>query len=178
MGTGMIIIAVVLFATILIPTLLIIQNTKHKSKTLLNGLKSIVAQNNGVLSEHTEQSNFALGIDNTTKTIYYFKKTEEAEINEVIDLSQVTTCEIFTKTRRIKKEKGHEDLIEKISLVFISKKNSERKELELYNEDDSLLTDQRKIAETWKNKVQNGLTEKKVVTQEKSEQNFSAAALL
>ena len=176
MESGMIAIAAALFAAILVPTLLIIQNTKKQSKKLLNGLKASVTQNNGVLSQHTEQSNFALGIDKANKTIYFFKKTEDAEISQTIDLSQVTTCEIATKKRRIKKEKGFEELVEKIALVFISKNNSETKEIELYNEDDTLLTDEITIAEDWKKTVQSVLSDTKEVTEQKKEQKFSTAA--
>jgi hypothetical protein len=173
METGMIIIAAALFAAVLVPTLLIVQNTKQKSKTLFNGLKTIVAQNNGVLTEYIKQGNFALGIDNSSKTIYFFKKTEDAETSQFIDLSQITTCEISTKTRRIKQEKGFEELVEKITLVFHSKNNSELKQLALYNEEDTLLTDEITIAKNWKNKVHNLLTEKTMATQQKDEQKVS-----
>ncbi|WP_432411727.1 hypothetical protein [Rasiella sp. SM2506] len=175
METGMIVIAVVLFAAVLVPTLLIIQNTKQKSKRLYNGLNAVVAQKNGVLSHHIEQNNFALGIDETHKALYFFKKTEDIEISEAIDLSKVTTCEISTKTRRLKKEKGFEELIEKITLVFVSKNNNETRQIELYNEEDTLLTDEITIAEDWKKRVQSVLSQKNVVAEQKKEQKFSAA---
>lgn len=173
METGMIVIAAVLFAAVLVPTLLIFQNTKKKSKTLFNGLKAIVTQNNGDLTDHMEQSNFALGIDKSNKTIYFFKKTEDAETSQFIDLSEVTTCEIATKKRRIKKEKGFEEMVEKITLMFISKNNSETKHIELYNEEDTLLTDEITVAEDWKKRVQSVLSQKNKITEQKNEEKFS-----
>ncbi len=173
METGMIAIAAALFAAILIPTLLIIKNTKQQSQKLLNGLKAIVAANNGVLSQHTEQSNFALGIDNSAKTVYFFKQTEDGEMSQVIDLTQVTSCEIITQKRRIKKENGFEEMVDSITLVFPTNNNGERKEIELYNENDSLLNDEIAIAEDWKKAVQHILMDKKEGIEQQKDQKFT-----
>lgn len=175
METGMIVIAAVLFAVILVPTLLIIQNTKKQSKKLFNGLKAAVAKNNGVLTQHTEQNDFALGIDETHKAIYFFKKSEVIETSQIIDLSQIKSCEVITKTRRIKKEKGFEEIMEKINLEFTSKKDNEVKQIELYNEEESLLTDELTIAENWKKIAQRILAENNSLTMQKTEQKFSTA---
>lgn len=174
METGMIIIAAVLFAAVAVPTLLIIQNSKHTSKSLYRGITALLTQNNGVLAEHIEQSNFALGIDTNSKTIYFYKKTDEAETSQIIELSEIATCEIATKTRRIKKEKGHEEIVERIVLLFNTKKSNETKEIELYNEADSLLIDEGKIAEIWKNKVQHILSNKNVSTLHHTKQKLAA----
>ncbi len=178
METGMIIIAAVIFAAIVVPTLLLIQNSKKQSQLVFKGLKALADQNNGALTEHLEQNGFALGIDSNNKFIYFFKKTDTNDVSQVVNLAEVASCEIFTKTRRIRKEKKMEELIEQIVLVFNSKKNGEPKQIELFNEEDTLLTDECKVAEIWKNKVQQVLTQKKnVVPQEKGEKVFSSPAL-
>lgn len=175
METGMIMIAVVLFTVILVPTLVLIQNTKKQSKKLFNGLNAVVAQKNGVLSQHTEQYNFALGIDKTHKTLYFFKKSEETETSQIIDLTDIKSCEIVSKTRRIKKDKGFDEMLETIHLEFISKKSIEVVQLELYNEAESLLTDELAIAENWKKIVQGVLSERNSVIEQKNEQQVATA---
>jgi|GEM_PF-2172881 len=165
MESGMMIIAAVLFAVVLIPTLLIFQNTKKRSRALLEGLKTLVSKNNGTLTLHIEQTNFALGIDEIAKKFYFFKKTEEGEILKEIDLNSVTSCEISSKIKRIKKDKGHDELVEKITLLFVSKKNNETEQIELYNEEDTLLTDELAIAEDWKKIIQDLLSNTKKVSE-------------
>lgn len=172
METGMISIAAVLFAAVAVPILLIIRNAKSTSKFLYKSLTALIAQNNGALSEHLEQNNFALGIDTTNKTIYFYKKTEDAEISQTIELSRIDNCEIATKSRFVQKEKGREEITERIVLLFNSKKDNETKEIELYNEADSLLIDEGKIAEIWKKKVQSILSEKKSVANRNTKQKF------
>ena len=166
METGMIAIAAVLGAAIIIPSLLLLQNSKEQSKKLFNGLKSAVAENNGTLTYHIEESNFALGIDKTHKTIYFFKKTEDVEISKVIDLIKLPICDVHRITKRVRKDKGFEELIERIDLVFTSKNGNEEQKLELYNEEDNLFTDELNIAKDWKKMVDALLSEQPTVTRQ------------
>jgi hypothetical protein len=163
METGMIAIAAVLGAAIIIPTLLLIQNSKEQSKKLFKGLKSAVTENNGVLTYHIEESNFALGIDKTNKTIYFFKKTEDVEISKVIDLTKLPICDVHRITKRVRKDKGFEELIKRIDLVFASKNGNEEQKIELYNEEDNLFTDELNIAKDWKKIVDTLLSEQPTV---------------
>ncbi len=177
METGMLMIAAVFFAVILIPILLLIQNTKKQSKRLFNELKATVANNNGLLTQHTEQNNFALGIDNVHKTIYFLKMTETGKTSEVIDLSLVKTCAMNTTTRRIKKEKGFEELIEKIELLFIFKNNNHTKHIELYNEAESLLNNELTIGKQWRKIVEDIISEKHTISIQKNDRkNIGAVA--
>lgn len=151
MESGMIIITVVLFTLILVPILLIGINTTSQSKTLLKGLKSLSDQDNGTISKHMEHTTFILGLDEIKKTLYFFKKAEGVETAKKIDLAQVRICEV-TKTKTcIKREKGFEEIVAKISLRFIKNLSDDIEFIDLYNEDDSLpLNGELEIAENWK----------------------------
>ncbi|QIE59287.1 hypothetical protein G5B37_06835 [Rasiella rasia] len=173
MDSGMMIIAMVLLATITIPIFLIGRNVKKQSKQLYNGLNAQAFKNNGTLTRHTEHTNFALGLDETAKAIYYFKKTEDTEVSKQIDLNVVTSCEVIKKTRRIKKAKGFDEVIEKITLIFVNK-NGETTHIEFYNEDENVLSDELTVAKKWNDTIQQILSKKQVASGTKKESPIAA----
>lgn len=177
METGMIVITSVLFAVILVPTLLIFQNSKKQSNTLFNGLKEVVGRDNGTLTRHIEHSNYALGIDETTRILYFFKKKEDTTVSKKIDLKLVTSCEVSTQKRRTRKKKGFVEVVEKIDLLFIQQNKDKVAHIALYNEDESLLTDELTIAENWKNSIQNLLLDHKANSAQENKQKVSVALL-
>jgi hypothetical protein len=175
MESGMIVIAAVLVAVIVVPILLISINTKKQSKTLLNGLKTLCSQNNGVLSEHIEHNNFALGADENKKAIYFYKKTEDAIIAKTIHLKAVDHCEILKTTTRVKKEKGFEELTQKVTISFIPIKGESTEFIDLYDDNDSLLVNgEVAIAEDWK-RIVNQLIAAKSGILNNIEQKFKVA---
>jgi len=161
METGMIVIAAVLTATVAVPTYLSLQSTKKQSKTLYNGLKASVSKENGVLSHHVEQKNFALGIDSTNNKFFFYKRTGDQEVSKTIDRTTVKTCEIVKTTRRVKDKKSSREVIELIALSFNNSVKSEH--IELYNENESFMVQgELEIAEEWKKIINSTIANKEV----------------
>lgn len=174
METGMIIIATVLFAIILVPTILLIKNTKKHSKRLLNGLNAAAAQKNGTISEHLEARHFALGLDTQNKALYFFKKTEEDEITQIVDLNSVASCAVEKRTKRIKTDKTGYEIVESVALLFTQAKGHEFEKLELYNDKDNFqLNGELVVAETYKKKVMALLSQPAKTLEVKQGQNLA-----
>lgn len=174
METGMIVISAVLFAIIAIPTLLIIMNAKKQTRTLFNGLNTLVRAKGGIMSQHIEQNNFALGIDGINKKLFFFKKMEDREVSKIIDLTTGTSCEVVKKSRCIKDKKRSHEVIELIALSFSNAFINE--EIELYNENDSLqVKGELAIAEEWKKIINNTISHKEIIAANVQMQPLSVA---
>lgn len=175
MDTGMIVIATVLFTLILVPTLLIINNTKKQSKALFNGLTKIAKENNGTVTEHVEERNIALGIDHNTRVIYFYKKLEDEEYTQIIDLKKVISCEVITHNKRIKSDKKAYEIVDEVSIHF-TRSNNEVEKLAIYNDSDSYhLNGEVTLAETFKKKVIALLSQPVNVLEKKKEQHIAMA---
>ncbi len=176
METGMIIIATVLFAIILVPIILLILSTKKQTRTLYKGLTTAVSQNNGVLSEHKEERNFALGLDAQNKFIYYYKNIKGEEITQFVDLLNVTSCEVEKRTKRVKSDKGNYEIVESVALLFYKAQGHLLDKIELYNDEDSMqLNGELVVAEDYKRKVMALLSNAMNISEEKKVKQFTTA---
>ena len=174
METGMIIIATVLFAIILVPIILLILSTKKQTRTLYSGLATAVSQNKGVLSEHKEERNFAIGLDAQNKFIYYFKKSKGEEITQFIDLSKITSCEVEKKTKRVKSDKGNYEIVENVALLFNKAHGQLLDKIEIYNDDDNIqLNGELVVANSYKEKVMSLLSNPIKISEEKINKQFT-----
>jgi hypothetical protein len=52
---------------------------------------------------------------------YIFKKMEEVEINQVVDLASFENCELVKRTKRIRADRQSYVIIVSVVLVFINK---------------------------------------------------------
>jgi hypothetical protein len=176
METGMVIITAILFTIILVPIVLLILMTRKKSRTLLNGLKAAAAHANGNISEHTEVRNFAVGLDTNNRAFYFFKKTEEAEINQVVGLASVATCELEKRTKRIRADKHSYEIIESVALVFTNKQGHLIEKIEFYNDTDSIqLNGELVAAETYINKINALRSQPTVISEAKKAPQIAVA---
>lgn len=154
MGTGMIVTTTILIVICTLPFILIIGSTKKKEKQLKKALEAAISKNNGTLTDCSINNNFALGLDSSAKQVYYYKKTPETEFLQKIDLNTVKTCEITKETKRIRNGKSNYEEIQRVALLFTSKKDKLVEQFELFNyNDSSQLNGELALADTWKKKV-------------------------
>ncbi|EDM43773.1 hypothetical protein SCB49_09285 [unidentified eubacterium SCB49] len=175
MGTGMIIIAAILFAIILVPIVLLIQSTKNKSRILLRGLEAATF-NNSVITEHTEERNFAIGLDAQNNIFYFFKTFNNKETTQVAELSKMKSCNLVKKTKQIKTDKGSYEIVESIALRFMPIKGSYVLTIELYNDNENLqLNGELVVAETYVKKIKEILKKPNAVKTVQDEKNIEVA---
>jgi hypothetical protein len=154
MEPGMIATAAVLTSIVVMPFILMMTSSQKHKNQLKNGLKQLAATQNASLNISTVYLNFAIGIDETARQIYFFKKTDSSEICKVIDLNQVSTCGISNQSKSIKIEKRTQEIIEKVALVFEFKDATAPEYFELFDDNESLqLNGELAIAQEWKTTV-------------------------
>jgi hypothetical protein len=154
MELGMIATAAVLTSIVVVPFIFMITSSKKHKNQLKNGLKQLAATQNASLKISTMYLNFAIGIDEITRQIYFFKKIDNSEICKVIDLNQVSTCGISNQSKSIKIEKRTQEIIEKVALLFEFKDATAPEYFKLFDDNKSLqLNGALAIFQEWKTTV-------------------------
>lgn len=154
METGTIIISTILIVICILPFILISRSTRKKEKQLKKLLESSVSKNNGKLTDYVINNNFALGLDSNAKQIYYYKKTQETEYFQKVNLNEIKSCEVKKNTKRIKEGKSNYELIQRVSLMFTNAEGTIVEQFELYDDDgNSQLNGEIALADNWKQKV-------------------------
>jgi uncharacterized protein YuzE len=85
------IIGIVFFSLIIIPIFIINNNVRKRKNQLLNTLNELSSDKNTKFSDTDFWSNNS-GIGLKGDMLAYFRKVEDAQVNEVIDLKEVKKC--------------------------------------------------------------------------------------
>lgn len=153
MDTGMITIAVVLTAIVLMPFFLITANAKKKTKQLINQLHELALKKGSTVTKTVVQGKCALGLDESGRCLFFLKKTSEIEQFKWVDLKNVKSCTVQKRSRTIKLDKTLNEIMESVALSF-TLSNNDTEIFELYNEEECIqLGGEILVAEEWKNKV-------------------------
>jgi hypothetical protein len=159
MEQGMIAIAAVLTSIVVMPFILLMNSSQKHKNQLKNGLKHLAAAHNASLSRLTLYLSFAIGIEEITRQIYFFKKTGSSKVCKTVDLNLGSTCSISNQSKSIRIEKRSQEIIEKVALVFEFKNNAPPERFELFDDTENLqLYVELAIAQEWENTVSTLLT--------------------
>ncbi|SDH01286.1 hypothetical protein [Winogradskyella thalassocola] len=162
MGTGLFIIDAIIIAIVILPFALFINGSKKRQRKLRNALQSEATQNNCKLSKTEVHSNFAIGLDEVEKKVFFYKETEDSAYAQVIDLKFIVSCKFIKDSKRIKDKTKHYDVIDKIQLSFEHQNLKEVTNFVLFNNDDEMaLNNEIVIAQKWQDII-NDLLEEKV----------------
>lgn len=142
------IIGLVSVLAFVIPIALIVRASKAKHKKFLSIIVKQAQQQNISLSE-TEvwDSSYAIGIDSSSKVLFYLKRRIDKEELVAINLSTMSSCKVFNSSRNV----GGSTIVDAI-YITISFKNSKEtdKQLEFYSSNHSAsLNDELQLAEKW-----------------------------
>lgn len=85
------VIGIVFFSLIIIPIFIINNNVKKRKNQLLNTLNELSSDKNTKFSDTDFWSNNS-GIGLKGDMLAYFRKGEDAQVNEVVDLKEVKKC--------------------------------------------------------------------------------------
>lgn len=160
MEMGTIVISTILIVICMLPFVLISGSAKKRKNQLKKALDTSISRNNGTLTDYEIHYNFAIGLDNKNKQIYYYRKTPEIEYHQEVNLKEIISCEVKKDSKRIKNGKSNYELIQRIALVFTSKHGTIIEQFEFFNEDVSTqLNGEIALAATWSQKVSHLLSE-------------------
>ena len=132
MNLGMILISATLILLIVVPITLMQLKKRKKEQMLLKGLKSLSKQQKCTLTTYDVTSDFAIGLDQATKTLFYYKNTVLENVSKHLNLSHFLDCEVLEARQNSSKNKKGE--IENLNLVLYPiDKSTASETLKIYN---------------------------------------------
>jgi hypothetical protein len=143
MDTTSIITGIAIVAIIALPFILHHQIKRKKEMEFLNDIISLAESVNATISQKEFwRERYAIGIDNTSKNIFYINKQKEKKERTIIDLSEVEKCRIVTASRSVKTPNGNSTIIDRLELVFtFNSSDVPEKVLEFYDCTEFMTTD-------------------------------------
>ncbi len=133
MDLGTIIIGVICIALCALPFVLTNKNKKNKEKELLNSLKDFAKQHNSEITDYEISESYAIGLDETKRTISFLQKTKENVDLQFIELNTIKNCEINNISKSLGK---NETTLDKLNLKLnVIGKNKPSITLEFFNSD-------------------------------------------
>ena len=158
MDLGTIIITLVFIAIVTVPFILTGYSRKRKKKNLFLRLSEMAEAADCAISQHEFCSNFVIGLDRMANHLFFYKKAEDREIAESVNLREFKMCRLLNSNRTIGEKKSSYSVIDKLELcLYPTDKNKPDVLVEIYNDEyDSLtLLGELQLAEKWE-KLLNG----------------------
>ena len=142
------IIGIVFFSLIIIPIFIINNNVRKRKNQLLNTLNELSSDKNAKFSETDFWSNNS-GIGLKGKMLAYFRKEEETQDNEVVDLKEVKKCSLVQFDRHGNVPKNNHE-INKLAL-HLSLNNHKEIHLVFFHADakNFIIGEEFRIAKKW-----------------------------
>lgn len=98
-------------------------------------------------------NNNLIGLDRSRSIILFVQKRKLGIFKEIIDLKEVSSCEILQEINTVKTGKRTENILQRINLQFSFRNNSFR-EVTLFNYNETYVQDFEMIhAEKWKTRI-------------------------
>ncbi len=155
MDLGNITLAAIAIAICVVPFVLLGRSRKKKQKRTLQSLINLANQENCNISKHKICSDFIIGIDETKRVVFFFKKLEDKVVEQFINLAEIQNCKIKKTTRTVAYKNESQNVIDKLELLFIPfDKNKKEISLEFYDTETNLqLSDELQLVEQWTNLI-------------------------
>ncbi|TYB77472.1 hypothetical protein ES677_00280 [Bizionia gelidisalsuginis] len=153
MELGMTIISATLLLLIIVPLTLMQLKKRNKEQLLLKSLKTLSNQQNCKLTKYDVTSDFAIGLDQATKTLFYYKNTVLENISKHVNLSQFLDCEVLEVRQNNTRNKQGD--IENLNLVLHPiDKNGTVETLKIYNSKENYqLNGEVDLTKKWKDLI-------------------------
>jgi hypothetical protein len=160
MDTTSIITGIALVAVIALPFFLYHLIKRKKEKKFLNDIISLAESENATISQiEFWRERYAIGIDNTSKKLFYINKQKGKKDRTIVDLSEIEKCRIVTASRSVKTPNGNSTIIDRLELVFtFNSSDVPEKVLEFYDCTEFMTTDgEVPLIEKWQGLVNSNL---------------------
>ncbi|MBX2926231.1 MAG: hypothetical protein KF852_00220 [Saprospiraceae bacterium] len=151
MDSGTALVGGILILICILPFVLMNMSAKKKKRQFLQLLFDLAGKNNGKISQHDHWNGTAIGLDETTNTIFFIKKLKEDVTSRQVNLAEVQKCRVVQTHNAASGKGGSAPVIEKIELAFAYRdKGRAETTLEFYNDEtDSFLSGELQQAEKW-----------------------------
>jgi len=133
---------------------------KNRAKKFLTDFLHLAEQENLKIHENEVWNhNYAIGIDNSSRKLFYVRKVDDNLEKTLIDLSLVEKCRIANLNRTSKSQDGNSKISDRLELIFsFRNRSTPEKILEFYDSTEFMPTsDDMYQVENWLNKVNSAL---------------------
>ncbi|MGR7813871.1 hypothetical protein [Lacinutrix undariae] len=153
MNTGVTITTITLTLLIILPLAYMQMQKKKSNNKILNALKELAQQQNSNITTHEVSGDFAIGIDQNSKRLFFYREKEHENVAQNIDLNTIKNCTILN----LKNTNRGSHAIERVGLTFTSNSPKENDStIELYNHNESYqLNGELDFVNKWSKIIQN-----------------------
>ena len=102
MNTGVTITTITLTLLIILPLAYMQMQKKKSNNKILNALKELAQQQNSNITTHEVSGDFAIGIDQNSKRLFFYREKEHENVAQNIDLNTIKNCTILKITIKFK----------------------------------------------------------------------------
>ena len=95
MNLGTAITGAIFIAIFMLPFIFMLQGRKKKEKQLLQSISTVANNQNCKISKYELCEEFAIGLDETANQLFFLKRTEDQEIAQFVNLSEIKSYQSF-----------------------------------------------------------------------------------
>lgn len=118
MNLGTAITGAIFIAIFMLPFIFMLQGRKKKEKQLLQSILAVANKHSCKISQHELCEEFAIGLDETANQLFFLKKTEDKEIAQFVNLSEIKSCKVIKSERSVNSKDANYKLINNLDLQF------------------------------------------------------------
>lgn len=150
MDTSFVIVCLILVGSVFIPFFLFNAAGKKTAKKIGIKVKEVIAKNNLNISDSETWGDTYIGMDTNQRKFLYLKFKASENLEELVDLDTIDTCQIAEK-RKVVKVNDKKELILEILALEILQKNGDNLLLNFYSMNEDRTEDfEHARAEKWK----------------------------
>lgn len=158
MDFGSAIIGAIVIAICIGPFIIMGRIRKNVEKNMLQSLANTATQHNCQITQHEIIKDMAIGIDETKKFVFFYRKLKEKVEEKYIDLAGIQSCKVVrSNSAATAKDSASLGMNDRLELSFISvDKNKPPIALEFFNAEINIqLSGELQSAEKWSKLINN-----------------------
>lgn len=163
MDLGTTITALLIAAACVIPFVIMNKLNARRERKILEPLFNLAQKHDSTISGYDIWNNAAVGIDNRTEMVFFFKKATGTDIFRQVNLSEIRKCRLIQVTKTSGDEQDNFKPVAKLELVLEHQDSSKADiMLEFYNADldGGTLTGELQLVEKWRQLIDKKIASK------------------
>lgn len=150
MNLGTAITGAIFIAIFILPFIFMLNGRKKKEKLILQSISAIATKLDCKISQHELCEEFAIGLDEAANHLFFLKKTNEKEVAQHVNLTEIKSCKVIKTEHTINKADNYK-FIDNLDLHFsFLDKNIPDISLTFYNAEENMeLSGEVQVIEKW-----------------------------
>lgn len=139
MELGSILTGVIAIGLCILPFILFAINKKKSKAVLLDSLSKVADEQKSKISKHELGSEFALGLDENSNHLFFYKKIKDKETKNSINLNNIADVTVIKTNKTLGANGSSQTVIDSLALQFSAlDSKTPSTQIEFYNMKDSM----------------------------------------